>query len=101
MKTLPITETLAATLGALAQDSRERLAAEKLTIEAVKAAGTAAACQGLTGATIPLGPANLEHTAAARELMAALKGFSFDWVEGVARDGERSWELRISWKLGT
>lgn len=81
----------------LAADSREKLARERLTQAAVRDAASAAARLGLNVAVIPLGVANLERTEAARELMATLKGFTFEWVETVERDGAHTWELRVVW----
>ena len=99
MRPPPIAATLAATLGKLSHDTREQLATEKLTFETVKQACTAAACLGLLSASIPLGPANLGNTKAARALQAALVGFTFEWVESIERDGQKVWELRLGWPL--
>lgn len=92
---------LHAALTALSAESREKIARDRLTLQAVRDAASAAALQGLNSATIPLGVTNLERTAAAKELMRTLKGFSFEWVEAVARDGVTGWELRIIWPIAT
>ena len=86
-------------LGRLTHDAREARAAEVLAPGVVRDAASAAARQGLAVAVIPLGPVNLEHTAAARALTAQLKGFSFAWVETIGRDGAAQWELRILWQM--
>jgi hypothetical protein len=85
------------TLGKLSAETREKLAKEKLNLDAVRDSCSKAACQGLNMAIIPLGAASLVSTETARTLTATLKGFSFEWVEGIGRDGLPSFELRISW----
>lgn len=85
-------------LGRMTHDAREARAAEILTLGAVRDAASKAARQGLALAVIPLGPVTLEHTAAARALIAQLKGFSFEWVETIGRDGAPQWELRLLWQ---
>ena len=89
------------TLTKLAAESREKIAAELLAPDAVRDACSKAACQGLNVATIILGPANLEHTQAATALRQAFKGLSFEWVEGVTRDGAPEWSLRVLWGLSS
>ena len=91
---------LHAVLTDLSAQSREKLAREVLAAAVVRKAASDAALKGLNVATLPLGPANLERTEAARELVAAFKGFSFEWVETVGRDGVTGWELRILWPIG-
>ena len=83
----------------MSHESREERAKKLLTVEAVRDAASKAACDGLTFAVIPLGPAMLSQTAAATALQEALKGFKFEWLEGVDREGKPSFELRILWEL--
>lgn len=87
------------TLSTLSAESRELVAAKLLTVEAARAAATAAALLGLNAATLLVGPANLSSTKAAEALQKALKGFSFEWVEKVERDGQKAWELRLVWPV--
>lgn len=91
--------TLATTFGKLSLESRELLAAQKLTVEAVREAGSEAARRGLCEAVLPIGCANLAGTKVARELQAALVGFTFDWIETIEKDGTKSWALRLTWPL--
>lgn len=85
-------------LSDLSAQSREGLARERLTPEAVRKAATDAALKGLNVATLPLGPANLERTEAAREIARTLlKGCTLEWVESIGRDGLAGWELRVIW----
>lgn len=85
------------TLGLLTYTSREARAAEVLAPEAVRNAASAAAREGRREVLIPLGPVSFEGTAAAREL-AAVKGLTLEWVEGVTRDGAPLWQLRLMWE---
>ena len=85
------------TLTKLAAESREKIAAELLALDAVRDACSTAACQGLNVATIILGPANLEYTGAAKKLAEAFKGLSFEWVESVTKDGTPEWSVRVLW----
>lgn len=98
-KSLSLAATLAATFGKLSRESRELLAAQKLTVEAVREVGSEAARLGLCEAVLPIGRANLSNTNVARELQAALVGFTFDWIETVEKDGTKSWALRLTWPL--
>lgn len=89
-------------LSDLSAQSREGLARERLTPEAVRKAATDAALKGLNVATLPLGPANLERTEAAREIARTLlKGCTLEWVESIGRDGVSGWELRVCWPLAS
>lgn len=85
------------TLSRLTCEAREKLAAEKLALDVVRNAASAAARHGLDVVTIPLGAAPLERTEAARALASALKGFALEWVEGVSRDGQPCFDLRVIW----
>ena len=42
----------------------------------------------------------VENTASAFTAAMA-KGFAFEWVEGVPRDGQPQWELRLRWDVLT
>jgi hypothetical protein len=84
----------------LTKTSREKLAKEKLTADAVRDVMSKAALQGLNMVSIPLGGASLASTATARELEASLKGITFEWRESMGRDGLAVWELRLSWDIG-
>jgi len=86
-------------LSNLSHGAREELAATILKPDAVRDACSKAALQGLNAAVIPLGVARLSTTDAAKALAAAMKGFSFEWVEGVSRDGVTVYELRIGWPI--
>lgn len=86
-------------LGRLTSEAREKLAAEKLALGVVRDAASKAARNGLNVVTIPLGAAPLNKTKAAEALETTLKGFAFEWVTGVTRDGQPNFELRLLWKL--
>ena len=88
-------------LGRLTSEAREKLAAEKLALAVVRDAASKAARDGLNVLTIPLGAAPLNKTKAAEALETALKGFAFEWVDGVTRDGHPQWELRLRWDVQT
>ena len=85
------------TLSRLSHDSRERLGQERLTVEAIRDAASKAAREGLNSATIVLGKSSLEKTEAASVLMAALKGFTFEWVGGNDIEGQTIHSLRVMW----
>lgn len=89
------------TLGRLTSEAREKLADEKLALEVVRDAASKAARDGLNVVTLPLGAAPLANTKAARALQEALTGFAFEWVEGVTREGQPSFELRLLWSALT
>jgi hypothetical protein len=89
------------TLGRLTCEAREKLAGEKLALDLVRDAASKAARDGLNVVTIPLGAAPLNKTEAAKALEASLKGLAFEWVEGVTRDGQPQWELRLRWDVLT
>lgn len=85
-------------LAKLAADSREKIAADVLSLTAVRDAASAAAQKGLNVVGINVGPANLAGTAAMRTLVESCKGMTFQWVENQDnRDGGRFWELRVIW----
>lgn len=88
---------LVVTMTQLSADSREKIAARLLTLEAARAVMSKAACEGLNAALLPVGSASLERTAAARALRDALRGFSFEWIEQIEKDGMGTWLLRLSW----
>lgn len=85
------------TLAKLAADSREALAKDLLSLNAVRDASSAAACKGLNEARINVGEANLAGTKAMTALEQAFPGLRFRWVENADRDGTRFWELRVVW----
>lgn len=87
------------TLGRLTAEAREKLADEKLALGMVRDLASKAARDGLNVVTIPLGAAPLNKTKAAKSLETTLKGFAFEWVEVVNRDGQPHWELRIRWNI--
>lgn len=87
------------TLGRLTSEAREKMAKEKLNLDAVRDAASKAALQGLNVVTIPLGAAFLGKTHAGKALADTFKGFSLEWIEVVSRDGAPAWELRLSWNI--
>ena len=90
---------LAVQLGRISHDSREAIAAKVLSLANIRDLASKAALQGMTEVSIPLGPVNLDRTAAADALRAELKGFTFEWVESRSREGELLWYLQLHWPL--
>lgn len=85
----------------LAHEARETMAAQLLTMTAVRDVCSKAAREGLNCATIPLGPVNLEYTAAGQALIKELRGFQLEWRSG-GLPGKETWELWLGWnpKIG-
>jgi hypothetical protein len=84
-------------LGRLTAEARETIAEQVLSLSAVRDATSAAARQGINMVVIPIGPAFLAKTRAAKALQETLKGFRIEWIEGVGRDGLPTWDVRIGW----
>lgn len=86
------------TLGLLTSEARERLAAEWLALGVLRDAASKAARDGLNMVTIPFGAVPLRKTKAAKVMETTLKGIDFEWVEGVTREGEPQFALRLIWQ---
>lgn len=87
------------TLARLTLEARETLAEKMLALSVIRDAASAAARQGVNVVLIPIGPAFLGKTSAAKALESSLKGFRFEWIESVGRDGLPHWDVRIEWAV--
>ena len=78
--------------------SRELVAERVLAIGTVMEAAAEAAGKGVCSLLVPLGPASLEGTPAAKTLAEHLAGAILEWEVQVDALRNEQWFLRITWR---